>query len=71
MTEDQLKLAAIKVCHLRGQDPHEPLDNVVLGVYQGRAPRWTIVGRELQVLEPLLRGIVFAYEQLPHQGDPL
>ena len=69
MTYDQLKLAALQVCHLRGQNPHELVDSVVLGVYQGKAPRWTIVTRELQVLEPLLLGIFHAYEQLPRQGD--
>jgi len=69
MDSDQLKLAAIKTCHLRGLDPHEEVDAVEHGVYLGRAPRWTITVRELQVLEPLLHGIMFAYERLPRQGD--
>lgn len=69
MDYDQLKLAAIKVCHLRGQDPHEKVDVMEHGEYQGWEPRWTIVVRELQVLEPLLQGIMYAYEQLPRQGD--
>jgi hypothetical protein len=67
MDYDRLKLAALKVCRLRGQDPHEEIDVVERGEYQGKAPRWTIAARELQVLEPLLHGIMFAYE--PREGE--
>lgn len=69
MDYDRLKLAAIQACHLRGLNPHEEVDSVLHGVYQGKAPRWTITVRELQVLEPLLHGIMFAYESLPRQGE--
>jgi len=41
------------------------VDEVVQGEYRGKAPRWKIVAHELAKLEPLLMGIMFAYEQIP------
>ena len=69
MTADRRKLAAIKACRLRGLDPHEEVVDNSQAAFQGRSPRWTIVAQELLVLEPLLRGIMFAYESLPPDGD--
>lgn len=65
MTPDQLQCAAIKTCRLRGENPHDLVDEVVQGEYRGKAPRWKIVAHELAKLEPLLMGIMFAYEQIP------
>lgn len=71
MNADRLKLAAIMACRLRGEDPHELVVDNAQTAWHGHSPRWTIVAEELRVLEPLLRGIMFAYESLPPDGESL